>query len=133
MDTLFVMIDYPQPNKYTSIESFEQTWFLDTYKRLRLVVNRHSSSMKIKLQDMIFNISIELNIIAFKVLLSKLEEICNVNINCPWAMNQENDHVKISIISHRNYKQNGNTIVLDEECICTLLDIRDFFYPTNCM
>lgn len=42
-------------------------------------------------------------------------------------MNKEHDHVKISLVTRHNYKPFRNIIVLDEECICTLLHIKDLF------
>lgn len=127
MDTLVVVIDYPQADKDTTVESFEKSYFLNKYKTLRLVVYEQSTSIKIKLENIIFNLSIELSVTAFRELISKLKEICNINIKCPWAMNQENDHVRISLVPRHNYRSYRNVIVLDDECIYNLLDARNIF------
>lgn len=121
MDTLFVTIDYPQANKDGLVEYFEKKFFLNTNGTLRLIVD--SVSMKIKLQNIISNLSIELSIKVFRELISKLKEICNVNIRYPYTINQQNDHVKISLVTRRNYRPYRDVIVLDEESVCKLIAI----------
>lgn len=132
MGIFFVTIDYPQAYKETIMnECCGRTHFLDSYETVRLVIedalDGSLCSMKIKLQNIVSNLCIDLNFAAFRELIIKLKDICNVNIRHPNALNRLNDYVMVSLGVHYNYRTYYNAIVLDEECVRKLIHINDIF------